>query len=199
MSAFIRRAVVLVLGIMFMSVGLAAQRGGGGRSGDVARPETPALFDSEELKIHIDAPEGALFYTEAAPGRYKDVLVKGRFLHVGTQQFRDVSVDAKSSPNMSEADLKGYMAILEANPPQAKLPGFKKVSLKMIKIGKQRDKDAIDFVYNAQQDGVPRTYRLVALVHNGTGITFTCSSLEPQFGGAETFLYNPLFANIEFR
>jgi hypothetical protein len=199
--SFLRSFMVFALGLVLMSVGLGAQRGGGGRSGDMpgGRPETPTVFDSEELKIHLDAPEDARLYTVAAPGRYKSVLVNGKFLRVETSQDRFAVVEAKSSPKMSEADLKGYYDTLGKNPPQAKLQGFKMVSLKMIKIGKEKDKDAVEFVYNSTQEGAPKSYRQVAFVHAGTGFVFNCSTLEPQFGQAETYLFNPMFARLEFR
>ena len=82
---------------------------------------------------------------------------------------------------------------------QAKLPGFKKVSLKTIKIGKQRDKDAVEFVYNAEQGGTSTTFRQIAFVHAGMGFVFTCSSLQPQFGAADSQVFNPVFAHMEFK
>jgi hypothetical protein len=191
---------MLVLGLVVLSAGLGAQRGGGGgRSAGMERPETPTVFDSEELKIHFDAPEGSLLYTRAAPGRYKAVLVDGKVLRMDSTSGRDVVLEAKSSPNMSEADLKGYLSVLETNPPQAKLPGFKKVSLKTIKIGKHKDKEAIDFVYNVELDGAPKTFRQVAFVHGGNGFVFTCSSLQPKFGAADIALFGLVFSRLEFR
>ena len=197
MSASLRSLVVFLLGVVLSSVGLSAQRGR--RGAETERPEAPPVFDSQELKIRFDVPLGALIYTVAAPGRYESVLVNGKFLRMGSQEFRDVVVEAKSSANMTEADLKGYMTALETNPPQAKLQGFKKISVKMIKIGKERDKDAVEFVYNSQQDGTPRTFRQVAFVHAGNGFVFTCSSLEPQFGAAMVSMFNVLFSRLEFR
>ena len=200
MSVFLRTVFVLVLAVVLLSAGPAAQRGGGGgRSAGMERPETPTVFDSEELKIHFDAPEGSLLYTTAAPGRYGSVLVNGKFLRMDSTSGRDVVLEAKSSPNMSEAELKGYLSVLETNPPQAKLPGFKKVSLKTIKIGKDKDKEAIDFVYNAEQDGAPKTFRQLAFVHGGNGFVFTCSSLRPKFGEADITLFGLVFSRLEFR
>jgi hypothetical protein len=198
MSAFPRTVLVLVLGVVLVSVGLGAQRGGGRGTG-VERPETPTVFDSEELKIHIDAPEGVLIYTAAAPGRYKSLLVDGKFLHMDSMAYKNTVIDAKASPNMSEADLKAYLNVLETNPPQAKLPGFKKVSLKTVKIGKQKDKEAIDFVYNVEQDGAPKTFRQVAFVHGSNGFVFSCSSLQPRFGEADSALFSLVFSRMEFR
>jgi hypothetical protein len=201
MSAFPRSVLVLVLGVVLVSASLGAQRGGGGgrASGGFERPETPMAFDSEELKIHIDAPEHSMMYTSAIPGRYKSALVNGKFLHVDSTDYRHVAVEAKSLPKMTDADLKAFADTLGTNPPQAKLPGFKKLGLKTIKIGKERDKEAVEFVYNAEQNGTPMTFRLVAFVHGNNGFVFTCSSLEAESGAAETLVLMPLVFRMEFR
>ncbi len=197
MSAFLRAVFLFVLAVVVLSAGPAAQRGGAGAGTE--RSDAPAVFDSEELKIRFDAPRGVRIYTPDAPGPFKASLIGGKFLRLGFGEIRELAVEAKSSPNVTETDLKGYLGILETTPPQAKLEGFKKVRLKTIKIGKERDKEAIDFVYNAKQDGLSRTFRLVAFVHNGNGFTFTGSSLEHQFGEAELKVYGPLFSHMEFR
>jgi len=193
----VRSVVAFLLCAALSSAGLAAQRGG--RRAETERPEAPTVFESRELKIRFEGPQGSLIFTVAAPGPYKSVLVNGKFLRMGSRELRDVVVEAKSSPNMTEADLKGYMTALETTPPQAKLDGFKKISVKMIKIGKERDKDAVEFVYNSHQDATPRTFRQVAFVHAGNGFVFSCSSLEPQFGAAMVSVFNVLFDRLEFR
>ncbi len=201
MSTFTRTVFVLVFGVVLMSAGLGAQRGGGGgrASGGFERPETPMAFDSQELKIHIDAPEHSMMYTTAVPGPYKSALVNGKFLHVDSKDYRHVAVEAKSLPKMTDADLKAFVDTLGTNPPQAKLPGFKKIGLKTIKIGKDRDKEAVEFVYNAEQNGTPMTFRLVAFVHGDNGFVFTCSSLEAESGAAESLVLVPLISHMEFR
>jgi hypothetical protein len=109
--------------------------------------------------------------------------------------MRSASVTSKSSPNATEAELKSYKEILDANPPQAKLEGFKKHSVRFIKIGKLADKEALEFVYDV---GIT-TIRQVVFVHNGRGVTFTCSALQAQYGAAQADMFKPLFSRLEFR
>jgi len=170
-----------------------AQRGGRGAA--VERPDTPARFDSQELALAFDVPEGLRLYIPAAPGRYKSVLVEGKFLYLENPGMRSASVVAKSSAGVTEADLKGYKDVLDTNPPQAKLEGFKRHSVRFIKVGKNADKDALEFVYDAG----PSTIRQVVFVHNGKGFTFTCTSLQAQFGAAEIEMFKPLFSRLELR
>jgi hypothetical protein len=172
---------------------VSAQRGG--RSMEVERSETPARFDSQDLGIAFDAPQGVRIYTPAAPGRYTSVLGEGRFVYLEDSAIRNASVVAKFSANATEAELKSYKDILDANPPQSKLEGFKKHSVRFIKIGKQADKEALEFVYDTQAV----TIRQVVFIHNGKGVTFTCTSLQAQYVAADAEMFKPVFTRLEFR
>jgi len=188
-----RSFVLVALFLIAIAVDVSAQRGG--RSMEVERPETPARFDSQELGIAFDAPQGLRIYTPAAPGRYTSVLGEGRFLYLENSAIRNASVIAKFSANATEAELKSYKDILDANPPQSKLEGFKKHSVRFIRIGRQADKEALEFVYDTQLV----TIRQIVFVHNGKGVTFTCTSLQAQYGAAEAEMFKPLFSRLEFR
>jgi len=188
-----RSFVLVTLFLTGIAVNVSAQRGG--RSMTAERPDTPTRFDSQELAIAFDAPPGVRIYTPAAPGRYKSALGEGRFVYLDSSDVRNASVVAKFSANATEAELKSYKDILETNPPQAKLEGFKKHSVRFITIGKHADKEALEFVYDTQLV----TIRQVVFVHNGMGITFTCTSLQAQYGAAEVELFKPLFSRLEFR
>jgi len=188
-----RSFVLVALFLTAIAVDVSAQRGG--RNMTAERPETPTRFDSQELGIAFDAPPGVRIYTPAAPGRYKSVLGGGRFVYLDSPDVRNASVVAKFSPNATEAELKSYKDILDTKPPQATLEGFKKHSVRFITIGKQGGKEALEFVYDTQSV----TIRQVVFVHNGMGITFTCTSLQAQYGAAEVEMFKPLFSRLEFR
>ena len=190
----LRRSIVLVVLFLAAFAGeVSAQRGQ--RSMEVERPETPVRFESEELGIAFDAPQGVRVYTPAAPGRYGFVLVEGRFVYLESPRIRNASAVAKFFANATDAELKSYKDILDANPPQSKLEGFKKRSVRFITIGKKADKQALEFVYDTQSVRI----RQVVFVHNGKGITFTCTAPQPQYGTAEAEMFKPIFSRLEFR
>ncbi len=190
----VRRALILTAIFVTCFAGAAAAQRGG-RNAGMERPETPRRFDNAELGLGFDVPEGLGLYTPERPGRYRSVLKDGRFVYLDIPGIRSASLTAKWSPNTTEADLAGYKSILETNPPQAKLEGFKKHSVKMIKIGKNHDKDALEFVYDSGNS----TVRQVVFVHNGKGFTFTGTVLQAQFGAAEVEMFRPLFERLEFK
>ena len=182
------------------AVGLAAQRGGGRGGGmNFERPETPTSFESADLGLKFDVPAGLQLFTEKMPGRYRNVLKDGKFMYLADPNMKRASVVAKATPNMTQADVDGYKSVLEANPPQAKLEGFKKQSVKTIKIGKHQDKDALEFIYDVSEGNMPSTVRQVVFVHNGKGFTFTCTSFQAEYGGADKVMFQPLFSQLEFK
>jgi len=190
----IRRSFILALVLLSVFAGsAAAQRGG--RNAAIERPDTPMRFDSADLGLGFDVPDGLRLYTAERPGRFRSILADGRFVYLETPSMRSASVTAKWSANTTEADLTAYKGILDTNPPQAKLEGFKKHSVKMIKIGKDGDKDALEFVYDSGNS----TFRQIVFVHNGKGFTFTGTVLQAQFGAAESEMFKPLFARLEFK
>ncbi len=188
-----RSFILVVLFLTALAGDVSAQRGRG--NVEVERPETPTRFDSQELGIAFDAPQGLRIYTPAAPGRYKSVLGEGRFVYLENPDIRNATVIAKFSANATEAELKSYKDLLDANPPQSKLEGFKKHSVRFITIGKRVDREALEFVYDTQLV----TIRQIVFVHNGKGITFTCTSLQAQYGAAQSEMFKPLFSRLEFR
>ena len=189
-----RRSFVLVVLFLAACAGeVSAQRGQ--RSMEVERPETPVRFESEELGIAFDAPQGVRVYTPAAPGRYGFVLVEGRFVYLESPRIRNASAVAKFFPNATEAELKSYKDTLDANPPQSTLEGFKKRSVRFITIGRKPGKQALEFVYDTKSVRI----RQVVFVHNGNGITFTCTSPQAQYGTAKTEMFKPIFSRLEFR
>jgi hypothetical protein len=193
------RSALVVLSVVVFSAALAAQRGGGRGRGGGERPATPTTFDSQELGISFAVPSGLQLYTPEAPGRFKSLLSEGRFLYLTSSSMRNTTVSAKYSSGTSDADLKAYRQILDTNPPQAKLPGFKKHRVRFIKIGKNADQEALDYEYDVKQNDLPVTIRQVVFVRDGKGFTFTCTSLQHQFGEAEATLFGPLFSHLEFR
>jgi hypothetical protein len=176
-----------------------AQRGRGGRGAGAEASGSQTFYDSKEFGIAFAVPPGVVLYTPDAPGRYRAVLTERKIaLLVNPLQVED-SITIKYADGMTEADLKNYQAMLETNPPQAKLPGYEKVSLASAKIGKDGAEEAIDYVYKVKQDGADVTLRQIVFVHNGRGFTITCSAARKDFDQANRTWFSTLLKQLEFR
>ena len=186
---------VSVLFLVMLAVPLAAQRGRRADAGSSAK----SVYDSEEIGIKFPVPQGLELFTPEEPGPYTSFLSDRRIMYLVGASSRDVSVSAKYSPNVTEADLKASKDTLDSNPPQAKLPGYKKISVRFIKIGAAADKDAVEHIYNVTSNDVPTTVRQVMFLHKGRGFTFTCSAVERQYASVDKRLFEPIFARMEFR
>lgn len=186
---------VTVLFLVMLAVPLAAQRGRRADAGSSAK----SIYDSEEIGIKFPVPQGLELFTPEEPGPYTSFLSDRRILYLVGASSRDVSVSARYSPNVTEADLKASKDTLDSNPPQAKLPGYKRISVRFIKIGAAADKDAVEHIYNVTSNDVPTTVRQVMFLHKGRGFTFMCSAVERQYASADKRLFEPIFARMEFR
>jgi hypothetical protein len=193
-----RRTLGMLMAVLLLavvSVPLAAQRGRGAGAGSSAK----SVYDSAENGIKFPVPQGLELFTPEDPGPYTSFLSDRRIMYLVGASSRDVSVSARYSPNVTEADLKASKDTLDSNPPQAKLPGYKKISVRFIKIGTGADKDAVEHVYTVTSNNVPTTVRQVMFLHKGRGFTFMCSAVERQYASADKRLFEPIFARMEFR
>jgi hypothetical protein len=197
MTARIR--VFLVPAALLIAAGaVTAQRGGGGGRSSTAAP-VRSEYDSATYGLKFTVPTGLELYTDEEPGRYEKILVSGRAIYLINSDQRDASIVAKVSADVSEADLKGLKGVLESNPPQAKLPGYKKIAVSEIMIGAAADKPAVEYIFSEKNDKMTATVRQVMFLHQGRGFTFICTAPERQFGSYNKRFFDPLFARMEFR
>ena len=186
-------AAVLLLAAV--SVPLSAQRGRRSDAGSSAG----RVYDSGEYGMKFPVPEGLELFTPEEPGPYMSILKDRRIIYLVGASSRDVSVSVKYSPGLTEADLKASKDTLDSTPPQATLPGYKKISVRFIKIGAAADKEAVEHIYTVTTSNVPTTVRQVMFLHKDRGFTFICSAVERQYAFADERLFEPIFAKMEFR
>ncbi len=197
-----RSAAVLV--VMLLSVALSAQRGGGGgRGGGAGSPDGPPTllteYDSNEYGVKFPAPPHMSMFTPEQPGKFRRFFTEGRIVYLVDLMGTSAAVTVRYLPSATEADLRALQSTLESNPPQAKLPGYRKISVGVIKIGVHGDKDAVEHVYNSKDKDVTTTTRQVVFVHKGKGFTFTCAAAEKDYAAADKRSFQPLFASIQFK
>src|SRR5512146_1898351 len=152
---------VLVLFILMLSATSWAQRGGGGRGGGgsagsetAVPPKLLTAYDSDDYGLKFPAPPRLSMYTPEVPGPFRQMFTERKIVYLVDLMGNSASVSVKYSPGVSDADLKGLKETLDTNPPQAKLPGYRKISLRTIKVGTAGDKDAVEYVYSTTDKDV---------------------------------------------
>lgn len=196
-------SVPCVLLLVLLSVGLSAQgrgRGGGGGTGNGSVPPTLlTVYDNTEYGMKFPAPPDFSVFTPEQPGRFRQMFADRRIIYMIDSMGTEASVSVRYLPKATDAELSGFKSTMETNPPQAKLPEYKKISVGMIKIGTARDKDAVEYVYDSKaKDTVTRT-RQVVFLHNGNGFIFTCVAPQKEYPSVDGKSFQRLFATIEFK
>jgi hypothetical protein len=194
MNTTLRISMAALL-LAVVPVPLAAQRGRRSDAGSSAK----SVYDSEEYGMKFPVPPGLELFTPQEPGPYLSILKDRRIIYLVGASSRDINVSVRYSPSLTEADLNSSKDTLDSAPPQAKLPGYKKISVRFTKIGAGADKEAVEHVYTVTINDVPTTVRQVMFLHKGRGFTFICSAVESHYASADKRLFEPIFARMEFR
>src|SRR5512135_285105 len=169
-----RRSLAVSTFVVAVIVGFAlparAQRGGGGRGrGMDESTVTKTSFDSPDKTVGFVVPPDVRLFTPESPGRFGEIFKSGYIAYLINPVGGEVTIGIKAIPGATEADLKGLRETLDANPPQAKQPGYKKVSVGDVKVGTKQNKDAVDHVYTAEVNKKLITTRDVMFVHGQNG------------------------------
>ena len=198
-----RMTAAAVAGLVCLGVASAApawaQRGGrsvGGGTPEVMASKT--LYENKAFGIKFAVPPGLELHTPDSPGRYRAAFTDRKIVLLVNPLRVEDTIAVKYADGMTEANVRSYQAILESNPPQAKLPGYEKVSLAFGKIGKDGAEEGVEFVYRAQQNGEAVTIRQAVFVHNGRGFTVTCTSVTKDYDMANREWFERLLREIEF-
>ena len=188
-----KRTLVTLLVVLALAVGVGAQRSRRG----MERP-TQTAFTSDEYKLRFAAPPELNLYTSEQPGRYDALFAQRHLAVLANPLVMNETIDVRYSGRLTEADVQGFRAAMENNPPQAKLPGFEKVSVGTVKIGLGQTKDAVTYVYKARPAKADEIIRQVVFVHAGHGFMITCSAEAKRYEQASK-LFDRFLESLEFR
>jgi len=199
-----RRGWMVALMLIVFSVFLAAQRGGGGGRG-AERPLARTTYESSDYGFRFPVPPDLDLYTPDQPGTYRRIFTERRIVFLVNPMRSEESIGIKYSDNVTDADLKSYQTMIDSNPPQAKLPGFAKLGVADIPIGKDGAKSAVNFVYHMTTPSSDKaaaqemTLRQVVFIHKGRGFTITCEASKKRFEKVNKDTFDKFLSKIEFQ
>gem|GEM_PF-888537 len=162
------------------------------------KPRQTQVYSNREFGISFNLPRELDIYTPDKPGPLASMFTERQIVYLVNPNFRDENIGVKYSTGITESDLKQFKNLLDTNPPMSSLPGYKKISVKFIKIGIKRDKLAVEHIYN-MKGNVSGTLRQVIFVHNELGFTFTCGTSKNRFEKTNKEIFEFVFKTMSFQ
>lgn len=149
------------------------------------------------MGISFTIPTGIKLYTPENPGPLASQLSASDPFILVNPDFTEENINVKVSEPISEADLNVFKKMLDENP-RMSLPQYKRVSVNFIKIGKQKNKNAVEHVF-FMKGNILGKLRQITFAHKGRGFTFTCATAVDRFEKANQEFLEPLFSSMEFK
>jgi len=154
-------------------------------------------YSNKKFGISFTIPDGMKLYTAENPGPLASQISSVNPIYLVNSDFTEENINVKVSEPISEDDLTGFKKMLDQNP-QMNLPKYQRISVSFIKIGKQKNKNAVEHVF-MMQGNILGKLRQITFAHRGKGFTFTCATAVDRFEKANQQFFAPLFASMDFK
>ena len=146
----------------------------GGLALAFAADQTGTHFFDRESGIAFDVPKGINLYTKSNPGPLgSQIDVNAPFILVNPT-FTEENVNVKLVRGATASDLTAMKSQLDRSASFG-VPGYKRVSVSMIKIGRNKDIPAVEHVF-FETGNIPGKVRSVTFVLARNGFIFTCAT-----------------------
>jgi len=161
--------------------------------------EITDVYSNTKYGISFTIPKGMRLYTAENPGSLASQISSDTPLILVNLGFTEENINVQALENLSESDLIGLKKILDENPKQyTSLPQYKRISVNSIKIGKQKNKNAVEHIY-IMKGNVLGKLRQITFVHKSRGFIFTCATAVDRFDNANQQLFDPIFTSMNFK
>ena len=154
-------------------------------------------YSNKKYGISFTIPKGINLYTAENPGPLASQISSVTPIFLVNADFTEENINVKVSEPISEDDLNGFKKMLDKNPNMS-LPQYKRISVDLIKIGKLRNKNAVEHVF-IMKGNILGKLRQITFAHKGRGFTFTCATAVDRFEKANQEFFTPLFGSMEFK
>jgi len=138
-------------------------------------------------------PEGMKIYTPEHPGPF--TFKADNIVILANWRKPSEFIMVNKSAAHDDKDLQELMSSLDGQ--GLSQPGYTKVSVQYITIGKNHQMRAVEHIFTMQGQ-VAKTMRQICCIHNGKGLFFTCSADADRFQEVNQAFFEPVFRNITF-
>jgi len=144
--------------------------------------------------IAFDVPKGINLYTKSNPGPLRSQIDANNPFILVNPAFTEENVNVKIARGATANDLSTMKSQLDKSTTFG-VPGYKRVSVAMIHIGKNKDIPAVEHVF-LMKGNIPGRVRSVTFVIGGNGFVFTCATAVDRFDSANRNFFDPLLSSV---
>jgi len=163
----------------------------------VVRSETDlGMYSNTKLRISFNIPKGMNLYTPENPGPLASQLPPTAPWILVNPAFTEENVTVKASRGVSEDDVVGFKKLLD-DESDIPVPKYKRLSVRIIKIGKLKNKQAVEHIF-MMQGNILGKLRQITFSHKGRGLTFTCATAVDRYDKANRHFFDPIFRSMAF-
>jgi hypothetical protein len=150
---------------------------------------------NNQVGIAFTVPSGIDLYSEANPGPLGSQLSADEPFILVNPDFTDENCSIQIIDGVTESDLNGYKGQLDSDP-NYPVPGYKRISVGFINIGKDGQFKAVEHRFQ-MQGNVLGTMRIITFVIGNRGVTITCATAVDRFEKANREFFEPFLQSIE--
>jgi hypothetical protein len=155
-------------------------------------PAIPVL--NPQVGIAFTVPAGFNLDTEANPGGLASFLSAAEPYILVNPAFDSEKVEIRFVEGFSDSALVAYKKLLSDNP-DTPLPGYKRISLASIAVGRGEQINAVEHIYQIQGNGLQKV-RSITFVIGTRGYNISCTTSLDRFDLANTGFFEPFLGSL---
>jgi hypothetical protein len=159
-----------------------------------------SYFSNEKWGLKFTVPAGVNVYTSENPGPMASRINSNTPLWLVSSSLSSERINLKVSQfqDATEKELDEAKQDLDSGNLFRSVPQYQKISVKYIKIGKQKNKKAVEHI-NALKQRQPKKLRQIMFLHQGRVFNFTCATSPERFDNANQQFFGLIFSSMEFK
>ena len=154
-------------------------------------------YSNKKYGLSFAIPNGINLYTADNPGPLASQISSDKPFYLVNLDFTEENCNVQVMEPISENDITGYKNMLDQNP-KMNMPKYQRISVNFIKIGKQKNKTAVEHVF-MMQGNIFGKLRQITFANKGKGFIFTCATAVNRFDKTNQQFFTPLFDSMDFK
>jgi hypothetical protein len=150
---------------------------------------------NKQVGITFLVPKGIEVYSAENPGSLGSRISTEEPYILVNPDFHDENVNIKIADGVTESDLNGMKEMLDSDP-NMPLPGYKRIAVRNLNIGKNGAIKAVEHEFQVQGNVLGRM-RSITFVLGNRGFTVTCATAVERFETANKHFFQPFLDSIE--